>query len=236
MSEKQTPVGEVPDNRWYLDFKDIIEKEKEFHHAGWERIQKYYPIGDEDLRYKETELKRPPHEHIKDTAKSFINLAVSSSQDLEKMTDTSGVLLGVGTELLLKAIILSNDPHWFISESKKKRTGEVYTPSLYRCIQKVKDLLKNRLDNNQLERLDDVLALISARRNELAHLHYRKMDTYAIPYQIIGVVKFLFETFFPEDEDFIKHLNELKERLRVPTGQMDFPLMEFPKLEKERKK
>jgi len=236
VSEKQTPVGEVPENKWYLDFKDIIKEEKEFHLKGWERIQKYYQIDDEELRYKETELKRPPHEHIKDTAKSFINLAFSSSQDLEKTTDTSGVLLGVGTELLLKAIILNNDPQWFISESKKKRTREICTPSLYKCIQKVKELLKNRLDNSQLERLDDILALISTRRNELAHLHFHKRGHYAIPYQILNVIEFLFGFYFPEDDEFIERLSELKEKNKLPDSQMDFPAVEFPRLERERKK
>lgn len=222
MTKKQTSVG-------FIDFKDILKGEKKFHLEGWERIQKYYRIEDEDLRYKETQLKKPPHDHIKGTAKSFIELASSSSQDLQKMTDTSDVLLGVGVELLLKSIILKDDPRWFIKEVKI-RDGDVYTPSLKQCTKRVKELLRNELDKDQVERLDDVLTLINNRRNELVHLHFHQMGHYAVRYQILNVLEYLFASHFPKEREFIDRLSELKKLHKIESiHSMDFRPVEFQK-------
>lgn len=214
----------------FLNFKDKIKEEKNFYLKGWERIQKYYQIEDEELRYKETELKKAPHEHIKDTAKSFIGLAISESHDLEKSADTSDVLLGIGVELLLKSIILKKDPKWFIEKISHKKDG-VYTPFFKQCIDKVRDLLKDELDEKQLERLEDVLTLMNNRRNELVHLHFHTMGHYAISYQILNVLEFLFKHYFPEDKEFINWLSELKQKNKVESG-MDFEPVGFETYER----
>ncbi|MEE8168708.1 MAG: hypothetical protein V3T58_07540 [Candidatus Hydrothermarchaeales archaeon] len=223
MTGKQTPIG-------FLDFKDTLKDEKRFYLEGWERIQKYYQIEDEELRYKETELKKAPHDHIKDTAKSFIGLAISESQDLKKMTDASDVLLGVGVELFLKSMLLKEDPERFIN-GVKIRDDYVYTPSLKQCTGIVMDLLGNELDKDQLERLEDILTLINTRRNELIHLHFHQVGHYAIPYQILNILEFLFGKYFREEEEFVERLSELKEKHRVVGSGMDFRPVEFPKLE-----
>ncbi len=217
------------DSMKYLDFKRAIKYEKDFHLEGWERIRKYYQIEDEKLRYNETELKNPPHKLIEGVAKSFIELAFSTSEGLEKPSDTSYVLLGVGTELLLKSIILKKNPEKFIKKVKQNNEG-IRTPPLKGCIKTIKDLLKDELDKNQLERLDDVLTLINVRRNELVHLHFHKTGNYAIPYQILNVLEFLFASYFPEEREFIGQLTELKEKQRVRGSSMDFTSVEFPKL------
>ncbi len=215
----------------YLDLKETIEKEKKFHLEGWGRIQKYYQIEDEKQRYNETKLKNPPYKSIGDVAKSFISLSFSTSEGLTKLNDTSDALLGVGTELLLKSIILKKNPEKFIKRVKQNKEDIIRTPPLKQCIQDVKDLLKNELDESQLERLDDVLTLINIRRNELVHLHFHKMGDYATPYQILNVLEFLFVSYFPKEREFIDQVTELKEKRRVRGSSMDFTSVEFPKLE-----
>jgi len=214
----------------FFDFKHTIKYEKDFHLEGWERILKYYQIEDREQRYIETKLKNPPHKLIEGAAKSFIELAFSTSEGLEKSSDTSDVLLGVGTELLLKSIILKKNPEAFIKEVKQNKEG-IRTPPLKWCIKTIKDLLKNELDENQLERLDDVLTLINMRRNELVHLHFHTMGDYATPYEILNVLEFLFASYFPEEREFIGRLTELKEKQRERGSSMDFVPVEFPKLE-----
>ena len=215
------------ENEYFLNLKDRIREEKKFHRQGWERMKKYYEIEDEKKRYEETGLKNPPHEHIKDTAKSFIRLALSSSQNLEKMTETSDVLLGVGVELLLKSIILKNHPQKVIGKLNDSKMN-FYTPSFRNCTQAVKKMMKDELTLNQLERMEDVLTLMNNRRNELAHLHFHHSDHVAIPYQILIVIEFLFTSQFSEEKEFIAFLLEMKEKNKLPDGQMNFSDITFP--------
>jgi len=295
--------------------KNWIENEKNFYLEGWERIKKYYEIQDEEKRDKETKLKNPPHNSIKGKAISFISLSISESEEMRKVDVVSGVLLGVGVELLLKSIILKEDPKNFINSTEEKKqvfswskvpgnddkklrsflkkkfdvgwvenakirkidNGEIVsvfsgqnsieihlsknkdkatvkisddrtyeleveeekgelntyenkiiTPSFPKCIKLTCGLLKDVLDKEQLERVNDVLTLINIRRNELAHLHFHQTDSYEIPYQILNVLEFLFECYFSEEREFIGKLSQLKEKNKVGSG-MDFEHLKFPK-------
>jgi hypothetical protein len=215
------------DPKYFSNFKNDIEGEKRFHLEGWERIKKYYETHDEEKRYKETNLKNPPHDSIKDKAISFIRLSTSESREIGMADFASDVLLGVGVELLLKSIILKENPKIFINNTKEKN-NQIITPSFNKCKEITCELLKDVLDEEQLERVNDVLTLINMRRNELAHLHFTQWGDYAFPYQILNVLEFLFEHYFPEEREFISWLSQLKEKNKV--GSEVFKPVEFPKL------
>lgn len=213
--------------RHFVYFKDIIEEEKQFHRQGWERIQKYYQIEDKVEREKQTNLKTPPHDFIKDQAKVYIEKYIAFSERLTKITETGDVLLGVGTELLLKAIILKKDPQRFIGKVRISEKS-LRTPTFGGCKRMIKELLKKDLSTEQVERLDDVLTLINNRRNNLVHLHFHHMDHYLIPYQILNVLEFLFVHYFPEEGDLINRLSELKQKHKVTSADAaDFVSVEF---------
>lgn len=214
--------------RHFIYLKDNIEEEKAFHLKGWRRIQKYYQIEDKTERYKQTRLKTPPHDFIKDQAKFYFDKYIVFTERLTCITETGDVLLGLGTELLLKAIILKKDPQRFINEVTLNK-DLARTPPLWRCKEIIKGLLKNDLNAEQIERLDHVLTLINNRRNNLIHLSFHHTDHYLINYQILNVIEFLFAYHFPKDKDLINRLSKLKKKFKVEDpDSTDFVSVEFP--------
>lgn len=200
----------------YADLKEDIKEEEEFLNEGFERIKKYYNLPPEK-REKETDLKTPPHEMLRQFSEDFVYLGISSDSVLGRAVPDY-LLVGMGTELLLKAIILKKKPKIFIEEKP---------PKFERCKHEVVKLLPENFSFKQSRRIKDVLTLIQARRNNLAHLGFSRYEIYRFPYQMAHVLEFLYSHFFPEtSQEILVKLGKFKKQREVVSG-VDYEPVEF---------
>ena len=102
------------------ELKDDIKEYEKFEKHGMERIKKYYTLPESD-REDKTGLYKPPHQFLIEKAEGSIYFGINSLKNEELLIsrfDISYLLFGVGTELLLKAIILKEDPKYFLEKCK----------------------------------------------------------------------------------------------------------------------
>jgi len=222
---KQTPVSKIPENQIYAKVREDIEEQREFRKRGIERIRTYYSLP-EDKRKEKTGLESSPHEILMERS---ANLIFSGFESLEKIQVIGEgeepfhyIFIGIGTEVLLKAIILKEDQDYFIENIKGDKTL-----SFNQCKDKLMDLLPENFTLKQARRIEDVLELIQQKRNNLVHLGFHQMEIYREDYQIVDVLEFLFSYFFRENaKEIIKKLRELKGKGEITSG-IDYEPMEF---------
>ena len=211
----------------FAELKEDIEEQKEFHKKGLERIRKYYSLP-ENEREEKTGLKDPPHEILMKRASNLISLGLESLEKRQYIDEEpiDYILIGVGTELLLKAIILKEDPEWFIGEIEKNKDKEK-TPPFKKCSEKLTKLLPATFTQKQKERIKDVFDLIRQKRNNLVHIGFHQMYHYREDYQIAHVLEFLFSYFFGRKaEKIVEILKKFKEKRKVVSG-IDYEDVEF---------
>ena len=217
------PIGKVPEDRGYSKVRDDIKEQREFFKRGIGRIREYYHLP-EDKREEKTGLKISPHDILMKRSVNLIFLGFESSEKRRYIKEEPiyYILIGIGTEILLKAIILKEDPEYFIENIKGERTL-----SFNQCKEKLIDLFPENFTLKQARRIKDVLELIQQKRNNLVHLGFHQMEIYREYYQIVNVLEFLFSYFFREDaKEIIKKLKELKEKEKITSG-IDYEHIEF---------
>ena len=212
---KGTQTERMPKEQRFADLEEHIKDQEEFRKKGFERIKKYYSLP-EDKREEQTRLDIPPPEILMKRASDLILLGLERLRKEEYLTDepSSYILIGIGTEILSKAIILKQDPTYFI-EKIKDRT----TLPFKKCCEKLKEFLPKTSTQKQRRRIDGVLELIRLKRNNLVHLGFHQMKHPGEDYQIANVLEFLFSHFFREKtEEIVGKLSEFKEERKAVPG------------------
>lgn len=204
-------------NKHYANLRADIEEEREFFNEGFERIKKYYELPPE-RREKETALKPSPHEVLRQFSEDFVSLGISSKGVLRR-APPDYLLVGMGTELLLKAIILKKRPKIFIEKRNKLMFEQ--------CKCEIIKLLPEKFSLKQARRIENVLTLVQLRRNNLAHSGFHQYEVYMFPYQMAHVLEFLYNHFFPEtSKEILAKLREFKRERKV-VSEIDYEVVEF---------
>ena len=193
------------------ELKDDIKEYENFEKHGMERIKKYYTLPESD-REDKTGLYKPPHQFLIEKAEESIYFGINSLKNEERLIsrfDISYLLFGVGTELLLKAIILKEDPKYFLEKCKGPKT-----PPFKSCQEWLINFLKNRTREPVCNRINDVLDLIRIKRNNLVHLQFHDMVFHGEYRQMYAVLRFLFSYFFKEEEVIINILEKEEKELK----------------------
>lgn len=199
-------------------------EQRDFITKGFERIKKYYTLPP-DRRGAETGLPESPHEILLEDSAKIIDLGLYDVEPKEKKWEESKtfdyILIGVGTEILLKAIFLKEEPDIFIEKKQIKKLG------FYSCKGWLIGFLRPDLPPGHLERVKDVLDLIQLKRNNLAHLGFHQMTDYRDQYQVSNVLGFLFLKFFKESSHgIVEKLAIVKDETKVRYGN-DYESVEF---------
>ena len=207
----------------YLNLKDHVREIEDHYKKGLERIKDYY-----DGRKENPLLKDPPHEILEKAASQFIKEAINLPPlqfigDFEVIDKTGHwdsslyeVCLGCGTEILMKAAILMKSP--------ERITGNLEVK--YESLKNIFiEILPEKLNEKQKERILDVLNLIQVKRNKWAHLSFHKFGAYFEDYQIFNVLEYIYETYFP-NSDILVEIKEFKENNKVKSG-LDFEPVKF---------
>jgi len=210
----------------FAKLEEDIKEQKEFYKKGLERIREYYSLP-EYKREEKTGLKNPPHEILAKRADNLISFGLERSERVDTWERYLGdsiaqILTGIGTEVLLKAIILKEDPNYFVENIRGEKT-------LYfqQCSEKLIKLLPETFTLKQARRIKEALELIQQKRNNLVHLGLHQMNNYREDYQIAHVLEFLFSHFFGENaKPIIEKLSKFKEKRKVTSG-MDYEPIEF---------
>lgn len=168
--------------------KDDIKEEEEHH-------KKYFlDLKEEPLRVSQTLFNRSEL-----FMEFVINIQTSSNEEVLYP------LIGISYELLLKSILLNKKINIIYDESKLK------TISFKECIHKI-ELLLNKLDKEDKERVIDVLKIIQLKRNTHTHFSYSSFDTYRTPYQIFYIYYFLTIYFFQNSKESLL-LKQIKNKM-----------------------
>lgn len=218
-----------------IEFESLKEDKKEqeeFIRKGFERIKEYYTLPS-DKRGTETKLSLPPlsippHEILLKRSTKIIELGLYSHRELNELYRDFDyfdyILIGVGTEILLKAILLKEEPDFLINY---KKFDKQKTPPFDKCKDKLINLLRCKLSSTHLERVEDILELIQIKRNNLAHLSFHRMSDYKEDYQVANVLRFLFLYFFKaESSRIVEKLDKVKKKTKVTSG-IDYEPVEF---------
>jgi hypothetical protein len=200
----------VREDQKFAKLEEDVREEEKFYKEGIERIKKYYPLP-EDTRNEKTGLKNPPHEILMERASKIIfsGLEHIGKEPYLRDEPISDLLIGIGTEILLKAIILKEDPNYFIKNVRE----ETETLSFKKCRKKIVELLSKNSRSEQMENINGILGLIRLKRNNLTHLGFHQIKGH--PYdQIVAVLEFLFSHFFGEDaKPIVEKFGQYKEEL-----------------------
>ena len=194
---------------------DDIKEEEKFYRDGLERIRKYYSLP-KNKREKETGLKDPPHEILMKRAGYLICSGLEDIKNWQNVEEEpiGYILIGIGTEILLKAIILKEDPKYFVENIRGGRTL-----SFKQCIGKLIDILPENFTLKEARRIKEVLKLIHLKRNNLVHLGFHQMHHYREDYHIASTLEFLFKQFFEKGtEQITVKLKKFKENAKIISG------------------
>lgn len=220
------------------ELKKDINEQKDFINEGFERIKKYYSLPP-DKRKLETGLTKPPHEMLLESSSKIIELGfykILNRKELNSETNWSEnnrnefdyILIGIGTEILLKAILLKNEPDLFIKLTRFDKYKDTYqTPGFNKCNEKLIYFLSQILSKTHLERVENILELIQIKRNNLVHLSFHLMSNYREDYQVANILRFLFVNFFETNPfNIVEKLDKVKEETQVIYG-IDYEPVEF---------
>lgn len=214
-----------------------MDEQKEFIMKGFERIEKYYSLPF-DKRESETGLTKPPHEFLLERSSKLIELGFNNfldGKELNSETEWTGIdrhefnyiLIGIGTEMLLKAILLKEDPKSFMKMTHLNKHKEYQTPGFNKCKEWLIDFLKQILSSTHLERAKDILELIQLKRNNLVHLNFHNMSDYREEYQVSNLLRYLYTHFFEINPfNILEKLDTVKEKTKVTSG-IDYESVEF---------
>lgn len=219
------------------DIDEYIEHERD----GFERIKKYYDDHDRDynIRGEFPNLDTPPHGLIAQRAANIVKFGLGQRKEPTSSgspeSTLSAVSTGIATEILLKAIVLKEDPKWFIQKTEEKENKPPETPRYESCKKKIMSTLPENYSQKQKKRLSQILELIQIQRNNEVHLSFHTTGIYREPHQKLQMFLFFFQQYFNSEdfnileyEDFIAQLNEAVEDSRIPpNGSIDYPKVDL---------
>ena len=215
------------------ELKTNIIEQKEFIKEGFERIEKYYSLA-VDKRESETGLTKHPHEFLLERSSKLIELGFNNYLDGKELNSETEwvksdryefdyILIGVGTEILLKSILLKENPKLFIKMTRSNKHNK--TPGFNKCKEWLIDYLS--IPPIHLERVEDTLELIQLKRNNLVHLSFHSMSDYREAYQVSNLLRYLFANFFETNPfNILEKLDIVKEKTKVICG-IDYNPIEF---------
>ena len=132
------------------------------------------------------------------------------------------LLLCVGTEMILNAIIILKSPNEFVSLYELKNQPPSFEKAKV-CTRKI--IIKD-FDKKQKDRMTDVLDLIQNKRNTFAHFSLGFHAFYYQHYEMLNVIEYLFSHYFPSQKEAINKIREMKERFRMKDA-TDYDYVEF---------
>lgn len=206
--------------------EETLKDRAEFHKEGLKRIIEYYSLPEHE-REEKTGLRDPPHEIFVKRASGMISLGLNLKEVLYPQDEAIGfILIGVGTEILLKAIILKKDSNYFL---KNINVEKEKTPSYRQCADKLNEQFSKTLTPKQAQRIKEVLTLIKQQRDNAVHLGFHRIEAHGDDYQMAHVLEFLFSYFFKNTaNDIVQELRKFKNKAKkVMTGR-DYEPVELP--------
>ena len=164
------------DDTHYTSLKGDLDEIKSFQNEkAFEELQSYYGDSAENARPK----KEPPHETLQTKSANLLTFAIElekidpySLQESIPVTDTVQILIGVSTELLLNSIFMAHETEFFLDQIK----AHGQTPKLDTMRQKIQPLLReNSFSSTEIDRVNDVISIIQAQRNNAVHFGFQSM-------------------------------------------------------------
>lgn len=215
-----------------LDLEENLEEVKRFHQKDvYERIELWYQY-DTDIRDEETGWDRPPYRFLCERAGELIRFSLeiwddqyrqSGLYEYPPVTETRDILLLVGTEALLTAIAMKEDPKWFITHCDKRGR----TPSFGFLIEEKVPEWIIELPEHQQARVKTVLRILKEHRNNLVHfgLHQiRHNPDYPAYYDVLA---YLFGEFLDSELEVIEYLEIQSDRIQQTHPKVDYQWLYF---------
>ena len=138
----------------------------------------------------------------------------------------SQLLLCVGTELLLNAIVIQKQPRKYVEVCGNKKRPPTFE-KIKACATAT---IVSDFDENQRDRMIDVLDLLQSKRNIFAHLSLGIHAYYYQHYEILNVICYLLDYYFPELRNESEPLELVKERFR-PKHFSDYDYVAFQSID-----
>lgn len=118
------------------------------------------------------------------------------------------LLICVGVEMLLNAIIVLESPNEFICLYNKRGR-----PSQFENLKNAaSSIIAKGFDKRKRDRLIDVLDLIQSKRNIFAHFSLGIHALYYQHYEMLNIIEYLYSRFFPAQIEAIKKIRIMKKR------------------------
>lgn len=132
------------------------------------------------------------------------------------------LLICVGTEMLLNAIVIMESPERYVEIYKRGNR----LPGFETIKNYSKTIITKEFDKKQRKHMSDVFDLILSKRNIFAHFSLGIHALYYQHYEILNVILFLFSKYFPSETDAIQKISEIKEKFRIK-NEPDYDFVDF---------
>ena len=140
----------------------------------------------------------------------------------------SQLLVCIGTEMLLNAIIASEAPIEFVKLYEQRNK----IPSYEVIKTQSQRIINVGFSQTQKRRMTDVLSLIQSKRNLFSHFSLGFHAMYYQHFEMLNVICYLLEKYFPNLPEPIQHLKTIKERFRFKDDK-DYDYVVFEIVEPE---
>lgn len=194
-------------------------------HGFWRIITWYQQPG---MR-PHLELSQAPHVSLMKSSFRTLKVALSGRYSEDKLYHPDlreiGVwhtLVGTGTEILMKGILLKFDPEFFIRNSNFNiRTTISYSKTKKHIVGNILPTVEESPETRQW--LIATLDMIEIQRNNAVHLAYHSQSGIKEDSAIFNGIHYLYATFFPEEsKDFRDEIIQWKEeRKAIPEDLLD---------------
>jgi len=198
-----------------------VEYVETFQRRDLERIIEWV----DQSEYDSASAKDPPPIELRDRAIAYIEKAIRVAEDAPEYQEkqyaswreTRDLYLGVGTELLLKAIILEYHAAIFVAKSQGGRS-----PRFDNLRKELLNLLSTSTSSESRKHINCRLMLIQKYRNDVAHLGLRRtffekhfLYTYDLIFALIS------EAFEIESDSLANIRSEVRRRATKPDERPD---------------
>jgi uncharacterized membrane protein YheB (UPF0754 family) len=189
----------------YLSMETDNKEERKFYEDTIKKIERYYKVDKSIFNFQ-------PHARFRNLSENMITRGLEEKNDL---------FIGIGTELLMKAIILDCEWEFFIQLSMKQKLG------FNKCKDKLEKILSPEINDFKLKRILDVLDLIQIKRNNVAHSGFSYLWSVGTEEQICKVLVFLYKKFFEKDSQEIISILEDYSKKDVRSSGMTYEPINF---------
>lgn len=215
----------------YLSLTEQLERAKRFQEReAIEAIRIWYKMREGRLTKKADYDGSPAQEQI-ERASEFITEGLHYRQkpghglEYASLREIHDILIAVGTEVLLQAIILKREWRYFTKHYNPKRGSTISFSVSKRRIEE--EYLEGILSDAQLERLSTVLDIISTRRNNSVHFGFHKVGYPHQDKEIYRVLLFLFRYFFDGNLEIVQILSDRRDELQKQAVGLDYRQIDF---------